>query len=506
MALRRCADLRGNTTLVDYPPLVETYRDVLYVPFGTPDASPGVFDHGRKLVTAAGYFRSDPYPKPLEDYHTTLNPDRYGAAPEDVTYLFLGHVTAHYGHFLFASMARLWALDHVPRAGLKLVVLNQGPLQDLLATPFIRAILETLSIEPGDIINFQEPTRIKRMVIPSPAIEEQNFAHRTFARMCNRIGARLTANRPVVVNDTPIFLSKMRLQGGIYRIVNEDEFCAHLEQAGVSMVFPETLPMSDQVMLFKQSPNISGMAGSALHTTIFASTRRMMALSQENLYLTNQILLDRANGGSTLCLYPHDDIERQADTPGFHHTMRLTDPRRTADQFLLALDRLMSANTAVSSPLRMGVETPVKTRNLALHRPARQSSAWVDPGLFPLGADPSEAVNGMLTGRYQFHTLSEPSPWWDVDLGESATLHELKLFNRLDACAERANKLSILLSEDGKGWSEAAKIDLAEPFGGLDGNPLAISLPNASKARFVRIQSNAVGHLHLDQVEVYGTT
>ena len=62
MALTRCTDMLGYTTLLDADPMIETYADVLCVPAGIENTAPGIFDRGRKLVSAAGYFRASPDP------------------------------------------------------------------------------------------------------------------------------------------------------------------------------------------------------------------------------------------------------------------------------------------------------------------------------------------------------------------------------------------------------------------------------------------------------------
>ena len=55
-------------------------------------------------------------------------------------------------------------------------------------------------------------------------------------------------------------------------------------------------------------------------------------------------------------------------------------------------------------------------KNLALGRPATQSSVsrW---SKFPTPeADAAGAVNGTIDGQPGFHTANEPCPWWQVDL------------------------------------------------------------------------------------------
>lgn len=140
----------------------------------------------------------------------------------------------------------------------------------------------------------------------------------------------------------------------------------------------------------------------------------------------------------------------------------------------------------------------VAPSNLALNKSATQSStsSWSTTN------DAQGAVDGVKNGRWGFHTGAERNPWWQVDLQSSATLTEIRVFNRLDCCAERARSLRILLSDDGLNWRTMYRHD-GTAFGGNDGQPLIVSL-NAEKARFVRLQLDASEYFHLDEVEVFG--
>lgn len=140
-----------------------------------------------------------------------------------------------------------------------------------------------------------------------------------------------------------------------------------------------------------------------------------------------------------------------------------------------------------------------ETLNLALNRPSLQSSRseWSSP------TDPQGAVNGVKNGGFGFHTSLETNPWWQVDLGGVNALQEVRVFNRLDCCTERARTLRVLLSTDGQNWQTAYTHD-GSPFGGAnDGRPLKVHLQGQT-ARFVRLQLAERNYFHLDEVEIYG--
>jgi hypothetical protein len=143
-------------------------------------------------------------------------------------------------------------------------------------------------------------------------------------------------------------------------------------------------------------------------------------------------------------------------------------------------------------------------RNLALNRPALQSStaAWSwhdDPALDAAGGN-----NGRVTGYYSFSTDLEVEPWWMVDLGAAVSIDEVIIHNRLDdaGLASYCNHLTIQLSDDGEDWRQAYIRADDTTFGGADGNPLRVELRGQS-ARYLRIELPYYSVLSLDEIEVY---
>ncbi len=116
--------------------------------------------------------------------------------------------------------------------------------------------------------------------------------------------------------------------------------------------------------------------------------------------------------------------------------------------------------------------------------------------------DAAGGCDGVINGRWGFHTGEEKQPWWQVDLGESRPLGLVRLWNRCDA-ADRCKGFRLDLSADGKDWKNAYTHDDRIFLGFTDQKPLEIPM-NSVQARFVRIQLPGPGYLHLDEVEVFG--
>ena len=506
MALARCIAFHGNTTLVRQDPAVTVVHDVLYHP-----AEWALYDQNRQVIEGSGYVRGPDAQMVGAGRLTVMDPAQVTAEAPDECYFFLGPMHLHYGHFLLASLCRMWTWTRAAFPGMKLLTYGDPPAAFDRA-PYIATLLGALGVGLDDLVAFAGPTRIRRVVVASPCFEETNFAHATFARMTRQIGSRLLEGTVAAPNDTPVYLARWQLPRGVHRVVNEEAFVSVLADAGVDVVFPERLSLQQQILLMADRPNIVGQGGSAFHTVAFIDApRKLLMLQNGATLLSNQPLIDRICGHDGLYLYAPGGMEPLPATEEFGLNFRLTDPRGTAQDLLRILSPFMGARTVTvlqeQSAYGAGDDAAidgVARTNLALGRPTRQSSVEdFSRGLSP-AEDSAGAVCGFCTGGYQFHTALQENPWWDVDFGSIAGIEEVRLFNRLDAGRERARHFQLQVSGDGVAWSVISEADLPGSFGGMDGHPFVWTAPGPCVTRYFRVTMIGLTYLHLDQVVVYG--
>ena len=118
--------------------------------------------------------------------------------------------------------------------------------------------------------------------------------------------------------------------------------------------------------------------------------------------------------------------------------------------------------------------------------------------------DAAGGCDGIKDGTAGFHTQKQQNPWWQVDLGSRAKLGRIVIWNRTEAqlATQRAKRLVVRLSTDGKAWERIYRHD-GTPFHGIKGGPpLTVSAPG-NKARFVRVGLADNEYFHLDEVEVF---
>jgi hypothetical protein len=142
--------------------------------------------------------------------------------------------------------------------------------------------------------------------------------------------------------------------------------------------------------------------------------------------------------------------------------------------------------------------------NLATGKAATQSSA----GMAPAG----RAVDGNTDGNYYngslTHTGLDPNAWWQVDLGASATVSSVVIWNRTDCCGARLADYWVFVSN-----TPFQATDTPATLQGRAGtwsshqttvpNP-ATSIGVSAQGRYVRVQLSGTDYLSLAEVQVMG--
>lgn len=158
-----------------------------------------------------------------------------------------------------------------------------------------------------------------------------------------------------------------------------------------------------------------------------------------------------------------------------------------------AVPRVSDAQTSPAAPAS---QAAVPLSNLALGKPATQSSTYAGTGV-DQGA--RHAVDGKTGGRDP-HDLTmtniENSPWWQVDLGKVADIERVRLYNRRNPDVVTNKDIELLVSLDGSSWTKV--------YGHNGAAWATLDIKVNAKARFVRARLAGRGGLTLYEVEVLG--
>jgi hypothetical protein len=148
--------------------------------------------------------------------------------------------------------------------------------------------------------------------------------------------------------------------------------------------------------------------------------------------------------------------------------------------------------------------------NLALRRAAAQSSTLVGYGSI---SNAGSAVDGNTDGNFSdgsvTHTNLDNNAWWQVDLGSSAAVNSVVIYNRTDCCGSRLSDYWVFVSNTPFGSSDTPAT-LQARAGTWSSHQTAspdpsttVSVP-AAQGQYVRIQLSGANYLSLAEVQVWG--
>lgn len=360
MALLPANGRHGGFVIHRSEPRIEDHLNVVYVPNTAETGRAwGIFDEQGRLVPATGFYRGPTHKLVMQEPTTTLDlMSVRDEAPDDV-YLYGGAMHVHYGHFLLSTLSRYWSISAHGRGTTKMLVNAGDDAAHWFAYPHISYAFGQLGLGPDDFVRFDRPTRIRRLIVPSPSFEEEHYAHTAFADLGHIIGAG-PGNPSNTRNSTPVYISKTRLQSGVWRVLNEDAILDVLIKHGVDVVFPEQMSFPNQIGLYANRAIVCGAVGSGLHSSIFAqSPARIVAYNRDPVILTNYPLLDAINGVKAEYVCPAEGFTVVEGDSSFNLQCRFNEPVQLAEDLLRMMDRSRAEVSRVTTmPTRLADTDP----------------------------------------------------------------------------------------------------------------------------------------------------
>ena len=141
--------------------------------------------------------------------------------------------------------------------------------------------------------------------------------------------------------------------------------------------------------------------------------------------------------------------------------------------------------------------------NLALGKPATQSSTCEWSGNVDPEADARGANNGLISRKKGFCTDSQKDPWWQVDLQQNFSIRKIILYNAKES-ADRLRRFSVLTSLNGRDWEVAFRKRDGSTFGAFNDRPFEVDFPDLVVGRFIRIRLDGHSFLHFNECQIFG--
>jgi hypothetical protein len=258
----RAPGLEGNVVLVEPVTLVE---DALVIPsrrIGKTLILPGVVDaQGSPVVDALGFTGGQAIWTDWED-RSKLDVTDHCAG----TWLYGGIGFAHFGHFLFESISRLWAVEALGESIQGIVFVGPRPL--LGFSDQVRQVLEALDVRlPIRMVN--GPTSFERLYVPRQGSGVGPLAagtptFRSFVRdKLTRIAPKAGVGKIYLTREAYALQ-----RGGIFAETRLREL---LEKSGYTAYAPERHSFEDQIATYRGASHIIGPDSSALHLVAYVA-------------------------------------------------------------------------------------------------------------------------------------------------------------------------------------------------------------------------------------------
>lgn len=315
---------RGLT--IEGSPEIRVYRNAAYIPKQHNfDMMQGIYTETGFLVQEAALYEGEP-PR-LKGHSQWINIRSHEPLLEFDRAIYIGHADLHYGHTITEFMPRLWALPLIRQQGEKLLLHSFHSDNQIFSTSWFCDLIAIFGLSRDDFIIFRTPTRIRLLTIPGPAFLENNFVYSVFNDYARQRGQNLVAESR---NKFPeiIYLSREKNFSHERRYEGEAEVTSHLRRMGVRIVFPEEIPISEQITIFRPGNIVIGTLGSAFHTSIFGRNSHIICISRDDP--TNNFWLMDYFGKHTVNYF---QVEYEADAAiGIKDNFALPNPEVMAKE------------------------------------------------------------------------------------------------------------------------------------------------------------------------------
>lgn len=214
----------------------------------------GVFDENFKFVKSSRQMRKD-----KGQFIPKFNHDNIPYIDEDA--IFIGNVFMQFGHFMLEHMNRAYAFLDKKYKKAKLVLINNTDVR--VVPEYMYNFLELLGAKRENIIILNQTTRFRNVFVPTQGFNIPVYSSEAFGKTYDTIAK----NAPNTEEYEKIYVSRGALKQ--CRTFGEGVVQKIFEKNGYKIIYPETLPLVQQIALVKNCKYLAGCAGTALHLALF---------------------------------------------------------------------------------------------------------------------------------------------------------------------------------------------------------------------------------------------
>ncbi|MCQ9155813.1 glycosyltransferase family 61 protein [Acidomonas methanolica] len=326
-------------------PDVHLHRDVLYIPkgFWPNRKDSALYDRAGRLILGSAQFAG--HPAALKFGTPLTRPLNPVFLPRSGRAIFGGVIADHFGHFITECLNALWYYRKRERPDDPVVFLTNKSVDEIFSNPWMSRLLNHAGIGRDQVVIPDFETVFEELVIPGQALSEDDFIFSEFATFCAEMGDAA----PESHWDREVYwLSKSALTSGNYAFEGEKEIESVLERHGVGILTPETMDLDSQLSLHRSGRLITGMVGSAFHTTIFSRSTHGLCFSPDVQVRRTYHLMDAVHDARIDYLWMKN-ARRGDGRDHFNASFHLDDPVRVGEAILREIDRKIARSAGAAT-------------------------------------------------------------------------------------------------------------------------------------------------------------
>lgn len=197
------------------------------------------------------------------------------------TVIYGGSLYSHFGYFLLESLARSYFFASLPELDrVPIIFYGDGDgVKDLLGLAFVKGVMEEVGISPARVRLATRSVRYNTILsMPMTFHDEVSFSaqqgHWMKAAASRAYSQRQGAirNESLQTRSGRAFISRSAISSGSSIAVNAEEADEVMRQEGFDVLYPEKLPIREQIEIFRRYQLVAGMPSSFFHLKMISCT------------------------------------------------------------------------------------------------------------------------------------------------------------------------------------------------------------------------------------------
>lgn len=187
--------------------------------------------------------------------------------------IYLGYLIDHWGVFLVDFLRRIYWKFVNSTKRTKLAFCGIGFKEGTYGSidKNCRELFSLIGISDDDIIDIRIPSRFKKVIIPEPGYEYDAYYNPNFVLPYNIAAEKVLSTRQDEYPEL-LYLSRMHFQKK--KEAGERAIEYLFRKNGFTVIYPESLSVTEQISFFSQAKIIASIEGTIAHNVLFAQNAK----------------------------------------------------------------------------------------------------------------------------------------------------------------------------------------------------------------------------------------